>query len=96
MERIVVNVKAGDARLVYLIQDEMCIWGKGMSFISAMENYKKVAGKRKPVKQTLSVYLCLKPLTEEEAFAEIRFDWVTQVYSTENIVLLQNTTIMSK
>ena len=93
MKNLNVNLTAGNAQLIYLLQDEICVWGKGMTFNEAMQNYKKAKGRKAPKRQTLSVYLCLQPLTQEEAFSEIRFDWVTQVYSTEKVILLQNSIV---
>jgi len=93
MESISVNINAGTTQLVYLIHDEVCVWGKGMSFADARKNYKKAKGKTAPKRQTLSVYLCLQRLTEDEAFNEIRLDWVTKTYSTKKVVLLDSTTI---
>jgi hypothetical protein len=93
MDTINTNVVVADAQLIYLLHDEMCAWGKGLSLKDAMANYKKVKGSRTPKKQNLSIYLCLQPLTEEEAFSEVRIDWCNQTYSSDKVVLLQKTNL---
>jgi hypothetical protein len=91
METINTNIVGANAQLIYLLHDEMCAWGKGLSVKDAMANYKKVKGSRTPKKQTLSIYLCLQPLTQEEAFSEIQIDWCNQTYSSDKVILLQDT-----
>ena len=93
MDTINTNINVAEAQLIYLVHDEMCAWGKGLTLKDAMANYKKSKGSRRPKKQTLSIYLCLQSLTQDEAFSEVMIDWCNQTYSTEKVILLQKTNL---
>ena len=93
MDTINTKINVAEAQLIYLVHDEMCAWGKALSLNEAMANYKMSKGNRTPKKQILSIYLCLQPLTEEEALPEVRIDWCNQTYSSDKVVLLQKTNL---
>lgn len=93
METTHTAIVGSKAQLIYLLHDEICAWGKGLTLKDAMTNYKKASGKRKPKKQTLSIYLCLQPLTQQQAFSEVNIDWCNQTFSSDKVILLQNTPI---
>lgn len=89
MKTITAEIQAGNAQLLYVVQDSLCNWGKGLSLSEALKNYRRVTKKRKPTH--LFTYLCMQDLEADEAYAEVQISWTNITYSTEKVILLQST-----
>jgi hypothetical protein len=81
------ELNANQEQILYVVTDERCYWGKGLSLKEAVVNYRR-AGRKGRNPKKVAIYLCLKPLEKEEAFRSAQIDWVSLTYSNDNVILL--------
>ena len=94
-----INIIPNQCKLIYVLQNGFGDFAKGKSLEDAQKRFKRVirgkGAKYKP--KHLAVYLQRdsdKYIAEHQLFSEIRLGWMSISITTENLILLSQTTLV--
>lgn len=94
-----INITPNQCTLIYVLQNEFGDFAKGKSLEDAQKRFKRaIKGKGAKYKpKHLAIYIQRdnsEYLAENKAFSEILISWLGISYTTENLILLSQTTLV--